>query len=326
MTDNSFGLRIYCFSDIILIEVAPDTNQGYIIMKRILMLMMIAVCFAISAQTTTNYTVQRGETLASIAQKFGISEAAILETNPNAKQYLVAGMTLLIPSAKSNKEEIETTHHTEISENKNSNTADSPLLSANKSSVFSSEDAIESLPKSKIYFNYNWDNDSNSENKGNSYSSTKSSSSVLEVSFMRYHWFDTTWAVGGGIGYAQAETETKSNWGEREGHVGWSDNTTTSSKSKALVIPIELQMDLSLVRLHAGLKTQIVLSSYRMIDKEKEKTKFDKLSDRFGTGAYMGADLVLGNLLLGADYNFFLSDDPILKKQGTWSFKIGVYL
>ncbi|MCC8036845.1 MAG: LysM peptidoglycan-binding domain-containing protein [Bacteroidales bacterium] len=62
-------------------------------------------CFALLgiamalAQTTTTHIVDRGETLASIAQKYGTTETRIIELNPDAAQYVYVGMELQIPAS-----------------------------------------------------------------------------------------------------------------------------------------------------------------------------------------------------------------------------------
>lgn len=54
-----------------------------------------------SAQTgTVKHTVDRGETLASIAQRYATTEAKIIELNPDAAQFVYVGMTLIIPNAQ----------------------------------------------------------------------------------------------------------------------------------------------------------------------------------------------------------------------------------
>lgn len=53
------------------------------------------------ATTTTTYTVQRGETLASIAQKFGVTWPAIVRANNISNPNLVnAGQVIIIPDAR----------------------------------------------------------------------------------------------------------------------------------------------------------------------------------------------------------------------------------
>lgn len=67
------------------------------IMKRILMVVMVALNCVVYAQTTIQHIVQRGETLESIANKFGVSVDALKQMNKEVTSYLYAGMTLVIP-------------------------------------------------------------------------------------------------------------------------------------------------------------------------------------------------------------------------------------
>lgn len=68
--------------------------------RRVTMLLMAAIVgFAVSiAQTIVNHTVDRGETLESIAQKYGTTKAKLIELNPDAAQMIYVGMVLKVPS------------------------------------------------------------------------------------------------------------------------------------------------------------------------------------------------------------------------------------
>lgn len=52
------------------------------------------------AQEVKTHTVQPGETLARIAQMYGVSESDLLEANPTAKDYFYTGLKLVIPTGK----------------------------------------------------------------------------------------------------------------------------------------------------------------------------------------------------------------------------------
>lgn len=66
-------------------------------MKKILMAMFMACFTSVFAQTESLHTVQRGETLESIATKYGVTVDALKQANKDAQQYLYAGMKLVIP-------------------------------------------------------------------------------------------------------------------------------------------------------------------------------------------------------------------------------------
>lgn len=66
-------------------------------MKKILMTMFMACFTSVFAQTESLHTVQRGETLETIATKYGVTVDALKQANKDAQQYLYAGMKLVIP-------------------------------------------------------------------------------------------------------------------------------------------------------------------------------------------------------------------------------------
>lgn len=64
-------------------------------------LVMVAIMFAMTsisafAQSTVKHTVDRGETLATIAKRYGTTEARIIELNPDAAQFIYVGMELTV--------------------------------------------------------------------------------------------------------------------------------------------------------------------------------------------------------------------------------------
>lgn len=67
--------------------------------KRIIMLLVlsIGIISSIVAQSTITHIVARGETLMSIAKKYGTTTERLLELNPSADQFVYVGMNLKIP-------------------------------------------------------------------------------------------------------------------------------------------------------------------------------------------------------------------------------------
>ena len=72
--------------------------------KILLTICMVAfgVSFAIAQTSTIKHTVDRGETLQSIAKRYATTEAKIIELNPDAAQFVYVGMELTIPAVKVN--------------------------------------------------------------------------------------------------------------------------------------------------------------------------------------------------------------------------------
>lgn len=62
------------------------------------------VGLAIAQTSTIKHTVDRGETLQSIAKRYATTEAKIIELNPDAAQFIYVGMELVIPNAQEHKQ------------------------------------------------------------------------------------------------------------------------------------------------------------------------------------------------------------------------------
>lgn len=73
-------------------------------MRKILVCIMTIVAMNVAAQSVTIHTVQRGETIESIASKYKVSVEDIKRANPNAGDFFYAGMKLNIPSKKESLE------------------------------------------------------------------------------------------------------------------------------------------------------------------------------------------------------------------------------
>lgn len=65
--------------------------------KLLLSFALILVSISISAQRNLSHTVQRGETIESVANKYGISVRDLQQANPSTKEYFYVGMILNIP-------------------------------------------------------------------------------------------------------------------------------------------------------------------------------------------------------------------------------------
>lgn len=65
------------------------------------MTLNLSLCLAQSGDSYIIHTVARGETLASIASRYAVTEAKIIELNPEASQFVYVGMDLKIPETNS---------------------------------------------------------------------------------------------------------------------------------------------------------------------------------------------------------------------------------
>lgn len=68
-------------------------------MRHLTAFLLSLMLFASTAMAKTEHVVQRGETISSIAKKYKVTETALLEENPSAKDFFYTGMVLVIPEA-----------------------------------------------------------------------------------------------------------------------------------------------------------------------------------------------------------------------------------
>lgn len=67
----------------------------------VLLATIMGICMASAQTKTVKHTVERGETLASIAKRYGTTNDKIIELNPDASQFIYVGMELNIPVSPS---------------------------------------------------------------------------------------------------------------------------------------------------------------------------------------------------------------------------------
>jgi len=63
----------------------------------IALFMLVSVSAALAQAQTTKHIVERGETLETIAQKYGVTKDDIVKLNPDAAQFVYVGMELTVP-------------------------------------------------------------------------------------------------------------------------------------------------------------------------------------------------------------------------------------
>lgn len=124
---------------------------------------LVAICLAFSiaasAQTTVTHTVERGEAVASIAKKYNVTPQDIINANPDAAEFVFAGMKLEIPK-KSN-----TQNNADLPKASSSNT----ILNNDKNEITYTQKAneTEECPNTKETNNYSDTNSITPENFNN---------------------------------------------------------------------------------------------------------------------------------------------------------------
>lgn len=67
------------------------------LLRRTILLMLCVFLSAIAAVANVTHVVNRGETIQSIAQRYGLTPEQIIQANPQAAQFIYVGMELSIP-------------------------------------------------------------------------------------------------------------------------------------------------------------------------------------------------------------------------------------
>ena len=111
-------------------------------MKKILVCLFMLLQFAAVMGQQVSHTVQRGETLESIAKKYNVSVYALQQANPDAKDLIYTGMKLIIPNAKSTKNNRQKVQKNIPSESNYSQAKETATYISNSNENVDSEDSF----------------------------------------------------------------------------------------------------------------------------------------------------------------------------------------
>ena len=117
------------------------------------MIALMSMTMSMAQQIT--HTIRRGETLASIAQKYGITEAAIKQANPEASNMIYVGMKLIIPPNTQTQKSNQTTGNVRQLENSQTTPLATPVQSkenATSTSKSSLEETVNSF--NIVYYSF----------------------------------------------------------------------------------------------------------------------------------------------------------------------------
>lgn len=117
------------------------------------MIALMSMTMSMAQQIT--HTIQRGETLASIAQKYGVTEAAIKQANPEASNMIYVGMKLIIPPNTQTQKSNQTTGNVRQLENSQTTPLATPVQSkenATSTSKSSLEETVNSF--NIVYYSF----------------------------------------------------------------------------------------------------------------------------------------------------------------------------
>ncbi len=242
-------------------------------------------CSQVNAQTYREHTVAKGETVASIAQTYGITTDALINANPTLKNYCYVGMKLRIPENKGIKE-----------------TKSEPLASP-----VVKEKAVESKPSfvnlQRTYFTPTYLKSFEMKYhiipKMEDYGLKTSGTSLYFSGGIAYLWNDNI-HFDARIGYGLSSASTENDY----------FSTTTKAKSHFIVLPLEVNYNIYLseqkrdwvyITPYIGADISLLLKSTVEMDGSVEKIE---PSNRFGFACMLGVKAFYGNLGLNIGYEF----------------------
>lgn len=242
-----------------------------------------ATTFAQTAATVTEHTVQRGESLESIASKYNVTPQAILDANPTIKT-IFTGIKLTIPAPTAQPLQqtatgIQQTQQEAASSDNaaNENTADDP--------------------GSEVFFE-----------TGYGFLEGKSNSTYKIVAGFNYYFTERLRNLYAGIGIGYNSSSYISSM--RVGHKYYN----SSLDLHFLTVPAEIGFALCTknkrwgITPYGGFDLNIGISGKQKVN--DEKSNYKKFGGKLAIDAKLGIRIRLGYLNIGGAYHF-----PINKKQ-----------
>lgn len=253
----------------------------------IALVVMFAVSIPTIAQTVVQYTVERGETIASIAKKYGTTEAKIIELNPEAAQFIYVGMKLTIPSspvAINRKDSIRT-------------------------AVSNQQSTLHDNGNNKIYANK--DDDFKKWNWAMSISygflpkveGTSGTNNALAMTVGANYNIDKSLYVGARIGYSSANTNISQ-------MIGPGNYSHSETNSHFIALPIEVGYKLYLIQdkyflaPYTGLDINFAVKCTTKQGTGSNKEGKSVNPNKLGVNGRIGLRINIGEFCLGGAYVF----------------------
>lgn len=266
-----------------------------------LCMVAICVCSAVAQTNTVQHTVDRGETLASIARRYATTEAKIIELNPDARQFVYVGMVLTIPVDNV----AEAVNDRQPLQNDVVEQGTSVLLTKNPSNQGSQDTGEYASQKWSFGTGIAYGFLPKAKTEGAS-----ANSFAFSYSLSAKYNFTKSFYVGAGLGYSFVNSNMSVNTG-----IGQYMNL--SSDTHFIFIPLEIGYRFYLIdnkvalTPYAGLDINYAVhcTAEEGVGKDKEKKSVD-LDNRLGVKERIGLRLSLCSLGLGIGGSYvFATDD-----------------
>ena len=295
-------------------------------MKKLLLLCAICCCALTAAAQSTVHTVQRGETLASIAKQYHLSVDELKAANPYIGKKLYVGIKLQIPEIKEapQVEELAAAKPAKEKKSKAQAKQEKERVAAAK---FMEEELTQSPAETEeeteydkwavsLTATYYFAGGTNSENFGDGVRSYDSSFGLgFDLLFQYYFAKSAYIAPGIGVTHSGSSGYNSSGYGNASTHNG---------SSTAVRVPIMIGYDLAFSKkigltLQTGPQIGYTVAGYSEYDGEKTKVKDMEGFEPFHINWSAGAFLYFGDFRVGAEYLIGLKDGS----EGTLGVSIG---
>lgn len=285
--------------------------------KRVFATLALGLCVLIaSAQTSTiKHIVDRGETLASIAKRYGVTQAKIVELNPDAGQFIYVGMELIIPVA-TQETPTQTVSRKSIENAPTQNTTGNAFASTgdNATNATQSDNTSEyGLRKGKWEPTLELTYQIGPEEKDDyGYSNSNSFMATLGVNY----FFSNSFYVGARIGYK----------GNNVNMYIKTERKSRSTETHCIALPLELGFkfgDKFTLNPNAGADL-----AYAVKVKTKEGAGSNEVSkdvkeyDKFGIIPYVGLRLSYACMGVGISYKFNVDKKTEREPSGLIAFSL----
>lgn len=295
-------------------------------MKKLLLLCAIC-CYALTAAAqSTVHTVQRGETLASIAKQYHLSIDELKAANPYIGKKLYVGIKLQIPEVKEAPRVEEVAAATPVKEKKQKaqakqeqerNVVEKPVKEE-KAKIPATTEKETAYNKWAVSFDitYYFAEGTSSKNFGNGVRSYNSSFGMGFDLAANYYFAKSAFiAPGIGVLHSSSTGYNSSGYGNSNKH---------SNSSTAVRIPIMVGYDLAFsekigLTLQTGPHLGYIVAGYHEENGDKIKFKDMEDTEPFHVNWSVGAFIYWGETRLGAEYLIGLKEGS----EGTFGVSLG---
>lgn len=273
-------------------------------MRRIVLLLsFMLLCFNAMSQGI-EHIVTPGETVKSIAEKYGVSEAALVEANPNLANFVYVGMKLSIPIIASNEKGQE------------EDVKDAPLLApvaeapvANApSQVLEGE---ESGAGFQFGMSFMWMFPIFEKQEGFSYTNFGMSVCFNGGYFLAKHFF-----ASAGVGYSYSISSTSAERGSDVYDI--LGNFSTEIKSHSITVPVRFGVKYSSFLAYTGPQFYFPLVIKQTEESGKEKSTTNISKKEVSVGLPIGIGIGFNDFYLCFEYIVGLKKDS----NNAWSIGI----